>query len=601
MSSRMPDRPAAVRLDGVRRLLGGRVVLDGLDLLVRPGEFVAVLGRSGAGKSTLLRLMAGLDHPDSGTLRGASRTAVVFQDARLLPWRDVATNVRLGLPAATDGPERVDEKVHRALTEVGLGDRGAAWPRALSGGQRQRVALARALVGAPELLLLDEPFSALDAFTRAEAHELVLNLWRDHRPAVVLVTHDVNEAVRLADRIVVLDGGRVAVDLPVSLPRPREADSLAVRTVVTTLLDTLEDPAGRASPDGAAGAVDPAAGQGSPHQQPDQTARWTRRGVLAGTAAATVGLVAAARPEDSGAPAPATIAKGGSARGATLRVAVQTDGVRSLLQASGQLHQLPYRISFSQFSFGPAIVEALGASKVDIGGVGATPPIFGAAAQTNFRAVATIALRNRRDSAVLVPRNSPVRSITDLRGRKVSVPKGSSAHGLLLNALHRSGLGPNDVSLVFLPPADGAAAFTRGEVAAWVVWEPFITQQLQAGARAIAGGPPDEFGLNFELASTDALGDSARAAAIRDFLQRLRRAYVWGATHQQQYARAWSAESRLPLTIAQAAIPQRSSDLVPISANHVASEQRLADRLYADKVIPKQVRFQDIVASGLLT
>jgi aliphatic sulfonates family ABC transporter substrate-binding protein len=311
-------------------------------------------------------------------------------------------------------------------------------------------------------------------------------------------------------------------------------------------------------------------------------------------------LVALTRPGNSAADEKAVVAHGGSAKGARLKVAVQTDGIASLLKASGQLDGLPYEVSFAQFSFGPAIVEALGASKVDVGGVGSTPPIFGAAAQTNFRVIGTVALRNRRDSALLVRRGSPVRSVADLRGKKVTVPKGSSAHGFLLNLLHRSGLAPNDIEFVFLPPPDGAAAFTRGEVAAWAVWEPFLTQQTQAGARAIAGGPPDENGLNFELASTEALADPARAAAIRDFLRRLQRAYVWSTRHPDRYAQAWAKESKLPIQVARDAIPKKLVDLRPISDADIRSEQKLADRLFADKVIPQEVRFQDIVARGLL-
>lgn len=575
-----------VDLDGVRRSFGDRVVLDDLDLTIRRGEFVAVLGRSGAGKSTLLRLLARLDGgPDRGSVRAAPDPAVVFQDARLLPWRDVRTNVALGLP--TSARQNSDERVQSVLEEVGLGDRVEQWPRTLSGGQRQRVALARALVGEPELLLLDEPFSALDAFTRVEAHELVLRLWRAHRPAVVLVTHDVNEAVRLADRVIVLDGGRIKHDQAIDAPRPRDTDDPAVQSIVAGLLSHLDEQT----------AVEQSE---SESVAPASSNAWTRRGVLAGTAAATVGLVAFTRGGDPAAVSKAKVATGGSASGAKLRVAVQTDGVRSLLKASGALDDLPYSITFSQFSFGPAIVEALGAGKVDIGGVGSTPPIFGAASQTNFRVIATVALRNRRDSALLVPRGSAVRSVTDLKGKKVTVPKGSSAHGFVLNILARHGLKPSDITFVFLPPADGAAAFSRGEADAWAVWEPFITQQTQAGARTIGGGPPDERGLNFELASNDALGDPDRAAAIRDFLGRLQKAYAWAARHPDGYAQAWAKESKLPLKVARDSIPKKLTDLRAITGSDIRSEQKLADRLFTDGAIPKEVRFEEIVVRGLL-
>ncbi len=217
------DREPVVRLRGLTRRFGDHVVLDRLDLDVAPGEFVAVLGRSGSGKTTLLRALAGLDDGAEGDLRTGSSPAVVFQDPRLLPWRRALENVALGLNAAD-----ADAKARAALREVGLEGRERAWPRELSGGQRQRVSLARALVREPDLLLLDEPFSALDALTRVAAQRLVQSLWQAHGPAVLLVTHDVEESLLLADRILVIDGGRVAYDEPFDLPRPRRRDHPAL-------------------------------------------------------------------------------------------------------------------------------------------------------------------------------------------------------------------------------------------------------------------------------------------------------------------------------------------------------------------------------------
>lgn len=565
---------------------GSRTVLDQLDLQIGSGEFVAVIGRSGSGKTTLLRLLAGLSGGQvSGTVRSGERPAVVFQDARLLPWRTALDNVALGV-RTSDAAERS----RTALQEVGLGDRGDAWPRQLSGGQQQRVALARALVREPDLLLLDEPFSALDALTRGDAQELVLRLWRDHRPAVLLVTHDVEEAVLLADRVVIVENGRIVHDEAVALPRPRARDDAHVQQIAASLLQRLTAD-GPADEDQAAPALTPG--------DPTSTGSWTRRGALLGTAAATVALVAFTNPREDSA-AKQTVAAAGDATGATLRVAVQTDGVRSLLTAAGQLKDVPYDVEFAQFSFGPPIVEALGAGKVDIGGVGSTPPIFGAASQTNFRVIATRELLNRTDSHLVVPGGSPVRAVADLRGKRITVPKGSSAHGFLLRALHRNGVKLSEVTIDFLAPADGSAAFNGGRVDAWAVWEPFYTQAVQNGARAIAGGPPDEYGLNFFLASSQALEDPARVAAIQDYLKRLRSAYVWGAAHLDAYAAAWSAESKIPLAVAKAAIPQVRSHLVAVSTSHIASEQALADQLFADKVIPKKVQFEQIVHTGLV-
>ncbi|TLF81353.1 ABC transporter ATP-binding protein [Nocardia cyriacigeorgica] len=194
------------------------MVLDGLDLDIARGEFVALLGRSGSGKSTLLRALAELDDgvPGSGELSVPADKAVVFQDSRLLPWTRVLDNVTLGLT----GPGAAD-RGREALAEVGLAGRERAWPRELSGGEQQRVALARSLVRAPALLLADEPFGALDALTRIRMHVLLRELCAKHTPAVLLVTHDVDEAVSLADRVLVLEAGRIVLDRRIALDHPR--------------------------------------------------------------------------------------------------------------------------------------------------------------------------------------------------------------------------------------------------------------------------------------------------------------------------------------------------------------------------------------------
>ncbi|MFT4117612.1 ABC transporter ATP-binding protein [Bradyrhizobium sp.] len=197
----------AVVVSNLTRAYGARVVIEKLNLRIERGEFVALLGESGCGKTTLLRALAGLDPIQGGRIAAPRRPAVVFQEHRLLPWDNLWRNVSLGLQAA-DARERAAD----ALTEVGLGDRLDDWPRNLSGGQAQRVALARALVQQPELLLLDEPFAALDALTRIRMHELVRELVASHRPGVLLVTHDVDEAIALADRILVMRNGRIAFE-----------------------------------------------------------------------------------------------------------------------------------------------------------------------------------------------------------------------------------------------------------------------------------------------------------------------------------------------------------------------------------------------------
>lgn len=201
------------------RAFDGRAVLSGLDLDIEAGEFVALLGRSGEGKSTLLRALAGLDREVTGKVDVHGTVAVAFQDPRLLPWKSVLANVSLGLRTG-DPPVAA----RAALEEVGLTARQGAWPVTLSGGEAQRASLARALVRDPDLLLLDEPFCALDALTRMAMHDLVLDLWDRHHPAVLMVTHDVDEALALATRVLVLRGGRVAYETPVEAARPRRRE-----------------------------------------------------------------------------------------------------------------------------------------------------------------------------------------------------------------------------------------------------------------------------------------------------------------------------------------------------------------------------------------
>jgi sulfonate transport system ATP-binding protein len=213
--------PPAVSLRGVTRRFSGRTVLDGVSLDFAAGEFVALIGKSGSGKSTLLRAIAGLDDDvdGDGTMLVPDDRSVLFQDSRLLPWKSVLQNVIFGFRV----PD-AEERGRAALADVGLAGRDDSWPNALSGGEQQRVALARSLVRQPNLLLADEPFGALDALTRLRMHELLFRLIRQRRPTVLLVTHDVDEAIKLADRVLVMDSGRLVVDRPITLAHPRIRD-----------------------------------------------------------------------------------------------------------------------------------------------------------------------------------------------------------------------------------------------------------------------------------------------------------------------------------------------------------------------------------------
>lgn len=229
-----------LHIRNVNKAFGQTHVLSGIDLSIKQGEFVAIVGRSGCGKSTLLRLIAGLDEASSGAILLDAQaingihedTRVLFQEHRLLPWKKNIDNVRIGVKSGDK------EVAFKALQQVGLEHKRDDWPAVLSGGQRQRVALARALAGNPRLLLLDEPLGALDALTRIEMQQLIEKLWLEKQFTVLLVTHDVSEAVALADRVIIIEDGKIGLDLKISLSRPREHDS-GFAYYEKTILDRL--------------------------------------------------------------------------------------------------------------------------------------------------------------------------------------------------------------------------------------------------------------------------------------------------------------------------------------------------------------------------
>jgi sulfonate transport system ATP-binding protein len=223
-----------VSVRGLTRRFGNTLALDNVDLGIESGEFVALLGRSGSGKSTLLRTLAGLDAPTAGTVQVPNERMVVFQEPRLLPWKTAAQNVALGLKGSG-----AKEQARAALVEVGLEHRLDAYPGTLSGGEAQRTALARALVRDPTLLLLDEPFAALDALTRMRMHGLIESLWKRHHLSVLLITHDVDEAILLADRALVIDRGRMVASIAIDLPRPRDLSQPGFFTLRKQLLNAI--------------------------------------------------------------------------------------------------------------------------------------------------------------------------------------------------------------------------------------------------------------------------------------------------------------------------------------------------------------------------
>lgn len=245
MTTQQPPRQTsgvALKIQGLSKSFGDLQVLNNINLDVPAGQFIAVVGRSGCGKSTLLRLLAGLDQASSGELLAGNTpladsradTRLMFQDSRLLPWKKVIDNVGLGLNSDWR------PKAQEALRAVGLADRAWQWPATLSGGQKQRVALARALIHQPRLLLLDEPLGALDALTRIEMQKLIESLWQKHGFTVLLVTHDVSEAVHVADRVILIEEGQIGLDLTIDIPRPRAHGSFRMAQLETQVLDRVQ-------------------------------------------------------------------------------------------------------------------------------------------------------------------------------------------------------------------------------------------------------------------------------------------------------------------------------------------------------------------------
>lgn len=323
-----------------------------------------------------------------------------------------------------------------------------------------------------------------------------------------------------------------------------------------------------------------------------------RLAALFTTALLTVGLAACGSKESSSAKSPG----GDDLADVTLRVGVQKDGIRAILEKTGQLKDVPYKIEFSTFQFGPPLVEAAGADKIDLAWVGSTPPLFGAAAGGNFKVIAAVQEDDHQENSLVVPKGSSIKGFEDLKGKKVAVPKGSSGNGYLFSALKRSGVDVKDVKIVFLPPADGLAAFSTGSVDAWVIWDPFVQLAEQTlGATAVAGGQPDEHGVGFEVASAKALANDGKRAAIADYLGRLQKAWAWARKNPDGWAEAWTKDTKLPIGVTKDAARAKASTIVPIDAEISGWQQTLADLLAEAKILDQPVQFKDIVDASVFT
>ncbi|WP_329556222.1 ABC transporter substrate-binding protein [Streptomyces sp. NBC_00696] len=281
----------------------------------------------------------------------------------------------------------------------------------------------------------------------------------------------------------------------------------------------------------------------------------------------------------------------------TLNVGDQKGGSEAVLRAAGELKNLDYKIKWSTFTSGPPLLEAVNAKAVDIGGVGNTPPVFAAGADSKIKVVAAWHGTSDGD-AVLVPKDSKLSRPQQLKGKSIAVAQGSSAHFQLVASLKAAGLSLSDVKVKYLQPADALAAFTSGKVDAWAVWDPYTSQVLQSKqGRILTSGEGVTNGLSFQVAAPGALADKKKAAAIKDYLDRLRRAQTWVFTHQEDWAKVWAKDTGLPYEVALASVKRTNSTRVSVAVDKplIASEQQIADTFTQLKLIPRKVDFADFV------
>jgi sulfonate transport system substrate-binding protein len=322
----------------------------------------------------------------------------------------------------------------------------------------------------------------------------------------------------------------------------------------------------------------------------------TRLAAAAGALVLTAGLTACANSE---------AAVGGSSDGAnpewknlTFTVGEQSDGIKSLASASGAFKDASYKVKWAKFDYGPPLVAAAGSGDVDLGMVGAVPPIAGAAKNLGFKVVATQQPYST-DSAIeniIVPKDSTAKTLADLKGKKIAVPQGSSAHGLLLNALKAAGLGPKDVKIVYLDPKAGASAFDSGRVDAWSIWDPQGAFAVQKGARVLVRGVPPVDDTNlYYVASSKSLQDKERRAALTDLLQRIAKAYAWGNAHPDDHAKAISQDSGVPIDQVEKTVDAWRYRMQYVGPERVAAGQKLADNFYDAGEITDKVDFGTVV------
>jgi sulfonate transport system substrate-binding protein len=285
-------------------------------------------------------------------------------------------------------------------------------------------------------------------------------------------------------------------------------------------------------------------------------------------------------------------------KGLTFTIGEQSDGIKTLAETSGAFDDASYRIKFAKFEYGPPLVAAAGTGDIDLGMVGSVPPIAGAAKDLGFKVIGLQLPENPQDALenIVVPKGSTAKTLADLKGKRIAVPQGSSAHGLLLNALKAEGLGPKDVEIVYLDPKAGAAAFDSGKVDAWSIWNPQSAFAIEKGAKVLVPGvPPVDPGVQYYVGSSKSLDDDVRRAALADLLERISNAYAWGNAHPDEHAEAISKDSGVPVEQVKASLDAWRFTLGFVDAAHVESGQQLADNFLDAGEIEKKVDFTNVV------
>lgn len=482
-----------------------------------------------------------------------------------MPWLRTWENVIVGADLAEAKPRALE-----LLAEVGLSNRADNWPKTLSGGEAQRVALARALLREPKLLLMDEPFAALDALTRFQMHELVTDLCKRHRPAALLVTHDVDEAILLADKILVLDGGEVEATFKVDLPKPRSPDSAEFLDLRANLLKSL-------------GVV---AGTSISRHTINQASAVSNTDVGRRRFIAGAGVVAAAALLS-----PILYKHGPAVAQSTARPILRVGRYRQgapdseFFKAAG-LDQFDYDIIYTEIPSSNELLELLVSGDLDVGLSSNIPPVFAQLQNKPVRQIASVTT-DASQVAVLLPSESDITNVSQLRGKRIGYLSANTQHYLLLKLLKSEGIGWDEITPIALSASDGFAAFKRGELDAWVAAGWVAWQARQDGAQILTTGE-GIIELDLVVLANTATGQHSKKHEINDYLQKIDQVWKWSALHADEWTTRNVAVTGLPTKFYdQLRKPQFK--LSAITPKNIQSQQDVADRFAEAGLIEKGI------------